>query len=301
MSPRVSIVTRTKDRPALLSRALDSIAAQTFIDWELLIINDGGDPAPVRRCVAALSEDVQKRVRQFDNPSATGRWPAANLGVRNATGEYLILHDDDDRWSPEFLARAVTYLDAHPERDGVVSRITIVWERPVDGGYEAYGTEPFVPESVAPLLMDQMRFNHFIPIAFLYRSRLHEEIGPYDERHPVVADWQFNTQVLLRGPLEYLGDEPLVYWHQRPSATGNSGNSVIAESDSHAKFDALLRDEAFRRLIDTDGTGLALYVERRLAELERSIVTRLEARNLLYRGLRALVLRYRALRGTSRR
>ncbi|WES66199.1 glycosyltransferase family A protein [Microbacter sp. GSS18] len=297
----MSIITRTKDRPVLLSRALESIAAQDFDDWEVLIVNDGGDPAAVARCVAALTDEQRARVRQFDNPAPTGRWPAANQGVREATGEYLILHDDDDRWSPAFLSRAVAYLDADPERDGVVARTTIIWERPAGEGYETFATEQFVPESVAPLLMDQMRFNHFVPIAFLYRRRLHDEIGLYDDRHPVVADWQFNTKVLLRGPLEYLDDEPLVFWHQRPSAQGTAGNSVIAESDAHARFDALLRDEAFRRLVDADGSGMALYFERRLAELERSIVSRLESRHLLYRAARAVVLRFRALRGTARR
>lgn len=301
MPPRVSIVTRTKDRPILLARALDSIASQSFSDWEVLVVNDGGDPAAVRRCIEALPAEQRGRVRQFDNPAPSGRWPAANQGVREASGEYLILHDDDDRWSPEFLERAVAYLDTNPDREGVVSRITIVWERQTDDGFESFATEPFVPESVAPLLMDQMRFNHFIPIAFLYRRSLHDTIGLYDDRHPVVADWQFNTQVLLRGPLEYLDDAPLVYWHQRPAAAGSAGNSVIAESSAHATFDALLRDEAFRALAAREGMGLALYVERRFAELERSIVTRLESRHLFYRAARAVVMKARALRGTSRR
>lgn len=300
MSPKVSIIIRTKDRPVLLSRALESICSQTFGDFEMIIVNDGGDPDAVAGCVETLSEQKRARVRRIDHRSAQGRWPAANAGVREARGELLVLHDDDDRWDPHFLEACVGYLDENPDREGIVARTTIVRERLVDGAYETLETEPFVPESITPLLMDQMRFNHFVPIGFVYRARLHDELGPYDERHPVVADWQFNTQVLLRGPLDYVSPRPLAFWHQRPSAAGVDGNSVIAEGNAHQLFDALLRDEAFRATMTSDGAGLALYLERRFEELERSLVRRMEARHLLYRVVKPVVHRIRRLRRRDR-
>ncbi|GAA1956157.1 glycosyltransferase family 2 protein [Microbacterium aquimaris] len=300
MSPRVSIITRTKDRPLLLARALSSICSQTFTDFEVIIVNDGGDPDVVSSCVQALAEPQRARIRRIDHERPHGRWPAANAGVHAARGEFLVLHDDDDSWDPRFLETCVQYLEENPERAGVVARTVIVREHLVNGEYEAFATEPFVPESVAPLLMDQMRFNHFVPIAFLYRSSLHDELGPYDERHPVVADWQFNTQVLLQGPLEYVSPRPLAFWHQRPSVAGVDGNSVIADGNSHALSDALLRDEAFRSTVTSDGTGLVLYMERRFTEFERSMVARMEARHLVYRAVKPLVLRIRRLRRRNR-
>lgn len=271
MPPRVSIVMRTQDRPLFLTRALRSVSRQTLEDWELIIVNDGGDPAMVRTLTADLADERPGRIHVIDNLAPTGRWTAANAGVSAATGEFLILHDDDDSWSPEFLARAVAYLDAHPDRNGVVSRIEIIWERRDGDALVEESRERFLPDSIAPLLMDQQQFNRFVPISFLYRRSLHDEIGLYDESLPVIGDWVFNTRVLERGPLEYLDDEPLAFWHQRPSSVGADSNSVIGARNDHDLHDALLRDAAFRAYIDANGTGEVLYIEWRLKELERSL------------------------------
>src|SRR5690606_10450298 len=142
-----------------------------------------------------------------------------------AAGEYLILHDDDDSWSSSFLEQAVSYLDENADREGVVSRIEIIWEERRGETIAELSRELFLPDSVAPLLMNQQRFNQFVPIAFLYRRSLHDQLGLYDETLPVIGDWVFNTRVLERGPLAYLPGRPQVFWHQRPSSTGVDGNS----------------------------------------------------------------------------
>lgn len=271
MPPRVSIVMRTKDRPAFLARALRSVLQQSLSDWELIIVNDGGEPRPVRGLLEAVPLPDRSRVRVIDNAIPTGRWPAANAGVRAANGEFLVLHDDDDSWSPRFLEYAVGYLESRPDRAGVVSRIEIVWERRDGDLIVEERREPFLAGSIAPLLMDQQQFNRFVPISFLYRRSLHDEIGLYDESIPVIGDWVFNNRVLERGPLEYLSDEPLVFWHQRPVATGADSNSVIGARNDHELHDALLRDAAFRSYIKANGTGATLYFEWRLKELERAL------------------------------
>lgn len=269
--PHVSIVTRTKDRPLYLERAARSVLGQTFADWELIVVNDGGDPAAVESALAAVADADPARVRIIHHETSRGRWQSANEGVRAAQGSLIVLHDDDDSWHPDFLRRGVDHLAAHPDRAGVVSRIMIVWEERRGAEIVPLRTEVFLPDSVAPLLMDQVRFNHFVPIAFLYRRSLHDKIGLYDEDFPVIADWRFNTRVLTDGVLEYLGDEPLAYWHQRASGEGADGNSVIAAHSDHALYDALLRDDAFRSVYREDVRAAALYFERRIRAVEEMI------------------------------
>lgn len=294
MPPLVSIVMRTKDRPVFVRRALRSIGSQTHADWELIIVDDGGAPGVVDAVVAESSPLVRERTRIISHPVSLGRWQAANAGVRAARGDLLVLHDDDDSWAPEFLARAAAYLHEHHERLGVVSRIEIVWEQRTGDELRELGREAFLPESVAPLLMDQQRFNQFVPIAFVYRRELHERLGLYDESLPVVGDWVFNTRVLELGALEYLDPAPLVYWHQRPSGIGVDGNSVIAASEDHRRTDALLRDEEFRRLVAREGAGAALYFERRLRETEE--LMKREFASLRKEALHPLRSAYRRLR-----
>jgi len=288
----VGIIVRTKDRPEFLRRALGSITAQTFPDWECVIVNDGGEPAPVDALVAALAPAHRARVRVLHHETARGRWKSANAGVLATTAPLLILHDDDDSWHPDFLARAVAYLDANPDRGGVVSRVEIRWEEKRTNGYETLRREVFQPHLTAPLLGDTLLFNRYVPIAFLYRRALHEELGLYDDSLPVVGDWAFNLKVLAHGALEYLDDEPLAYWHQRVGVTGTDGNSVIHASGDHTKYDALIRDEALRRYINEYGPGLALYltkfIDQRFVDVEMGIRREIRDASLISRVRRAV-------------
>ncbi|MBF0817235.1 glycosyltransferase family 2 protein [Microbacterium paludicola] len=274
--PRVAVVVRTKDRPLFLRRALGSIAAQTLVDWQCVIVNDGGDPSAVDAAIEALDEAHRGKVRAIHHEQPRGRWVSANAGVLATTAPLLVLHDDDDTWHPDFLARAVAYLDRLPERVGVVSRIEIRWEELRDGTYETVSRETFQPDLPVPTLADTLLFNRFVPIGFVYRRALHAEFGLYDERLPVIGDWNFNLRVLAKHPLDYLDDAvPYAYWHQRVGDTGDAGNSVIAARGDHAKYDALIRDEELRRHVEEHGLGLVLYltkfIDRRFVEVENGI------------------------------
>ncbi|WP_344090840.1 glycosyltransferase family 2 protein [Microbacterium deminutum] len=273
--PRVSVVVRTKNRPEFLRRALESITGQSFTLWECIIVNDGGDPVPVDQLVERLPQDHRDRIRVLHSAGSRGRWTSANAGVLAGSAPLLVLHDDDDTWHPDFLASAVAYLDDNPDRVGVVSRIEIVWEEFADGEFTEVRREPFQAHLHDPLLSDTLLFNRFVPIAFVYRRALHEELGLYDERLPVVGDWAFNLRVLSLSALEFLGDKPLVSWHQRAGTAGAGGNSVIDARDDHAKFDARIRDEALREYVGEEGLGLVLYltqfIDRRFVDIENGI------------------------------
>ncbi|GAA1984822.1 glycosyltransferase family A protein [Microbacterium pumilum] len=279
----VAVVVRTKDRPEFLRRALASITSQTLSDWECVIVNDGGKPGPVDAAVAELPAEHAARVSVIHAPASRGRWVSANAGVLATSAPLLTLHDDDDSWHPEFLARSVDYLDSHPERNGVVSRIEIRWEHQTPSGYEVVSSEIFQPDLPAPTLSDTLLFNRFVPIAFVYRRSLHEELGLYDERLPVVGDWAFNLRVLARGPVDYLGPEPYAYWHQRVGASGADGNSVISSKGEHAYYDARIRDDALREYVDANGLGLVLYltrfIDKRFVEVENGLRSEIAAMN----------------------
>ena len=297
--PRVAIIVRTKDRPRFLDRALRSISSQTLTEWECVIINDGGDPAGVDAMVARVPEAFREQVRVLHRQESHGRWASANAGVTMTTAPYLVLHDDDDSWHPSFLAEAVRYLDSEKNaaRGGVVSKIEIVWEKVEGGDYVELGREIFQPHLAAPTLGDTMLHNRFVPIGFVYRRTLHDELGLYDERLPVVGDWSFTMKVLTKGPLEYLdAKKPYAYWHQRPSSAGSDGNSVISSSTDHAAVDAQLRDEALRAWVAENGPGLPLYltkfIDQRLVDVEARIRDDIARYSLPERALRVLKAKF---------
>jgi glycosyltransferase involved in cell wall biosynthesis len=297
----VGIVVRTKDRPYFLARALRSVTAQTYSDWSIIVVNDGGDPAAVAELVTALPEAHRDKVTVLDQTTSLGRAGAANVGVRaaiDAGSSYLVLHDDDDSWAPSFLERAAAYLDEHPLAPGVVSRIEIVWEEAAGDGYRETGREIFQGHLHDPLLGDALLFNRFVPIGFLYRREVHDEIGWYDEDLPVVEDWAFNVKVLARWALHYLDSDALAFWHQRPGVEGDAGNSVTSIGAAHDKYDALVRDAALRSYVGEHGLGLVLYltkfIDRRFVEVEEGL------RRDIYSGESGVVA-YRRLRESALR
>lgn len=310
MQARVAIVLRTKDRPVFVARALRSITAQSYRRWELVIVNDGGDADTLSAVVREAGLGDDPRARTISSPASLGRWPSANLGIANTEAPLLVLHDDDDSWHPQFLERTVAYLDAHPEAPGVVSRIEIVWETMVEGEPVEQDREVFQGHLVAPLLGDTLLFNRFVPIAFLYRRTVHDEVGLYRDDLRVVGDWNFNLSVLTRWRLEYLGETPLAYWHQRRSADGVDGNSVVAERSDHGKYDALVRDDALRERISANGIGELLYltkfIDQRFNDVEAGLRAaiedvRYEASSPVRRTLRRWYAALRRATGRDRR
>ncbi len=271
---RVTIVTRTKNRPTFLARALDDIFGQTFQDFELVIVNDGGDPADVDRLTSQRAADQQARITTLHHAESVGMEAASNAGLKAGTGEFVVIHDDDDFWAPEFLARTVAYLDdpAHAAESGVMVRTEIVIEELVEGRIEPIRREIFWADMRQITLADMLKINRAVPISFLYRRSLHDAVGYYNENLPVVGDWEFHLRVLSHSRVGFLDGEPLAFWSQRPDSEGHEGNSIFSKAAEHAHYDALVRDEHLRDGVAQHGLGTMLYLTRVLAEQEELIV-----------------------------
>ena len=125
---KVAIIIRSKDRLPFLARALADIAAQTFTDWQALVINDGGDAAGVDALLAAQPPALQEKIAVLHLSQNLGRSGSAQKGLDASDGEYFALHDDDDTWHPAFLARTTAWLEAHPEAAAVAVRTEILHE-----------------------------------------------------------------------------------------------------------------------------------------------------------------------------
>lgn len=274
-SPTVAVLVRTKDRPRFLRRALANIAEQTFTDYTVCVINDGGDESATR---AILQASPLAHLLEGDAPrlmlitTGGGNMEAAwNAGLAATDSKFVAIHDDDDLWAPEFLERTVGALRAS-EALICSTRVVERYERETpEGEFEVYEERIFHDGLPGFGLQFLYRTNRTVPIGILYRRRLHELVGFYDESLPVVGDWEFNlraaavTEVLLV-------DEPLAYWSLRPEADGAEANSVQRQAE-HARFDASVRARAIRDDLQSGGRpGPYLYQAHLMADLERRVI-----------------------------
>jgi len=111
-TPRVSVISTVFNGEAYVDRAIPGILAQTFEDFEFILVDDGSDDRTpeVLRDLAARD----RRVRIF-SPGRLGAAIAYNYGVAQARGEYIARQDFDDHSYPERLRLQVAFLDAHAE------------------------------------------------------------------------------------------------------------------------------------------------------------------------------------------
>lgn len=274
-SPTVAVLVRTKDHPRFLRRALANIAEQTFTDYTVCVINDGGDESATR---AILQASPLAHLLEGDAPrlmlittSGGNMEAASNAGLAATDSKFVAIHDDDDLWAPEFLERTVGALRAS-EALICSTRVVERYERETpEGEFEVYEERIFHDGLPGFGLQFLYRTNRTVPIGILYRRRLHELVGFYDESLPVVGDWEFNlraaavTEVLLV-------DEPLAYWSLRPEADGAEANSVQRQAE-HARFDASVRARAIRDDLQSGGRpGPYLYQAHLMADLERRVI-----------------------------
>lgn len=113
-SPRVSIVLPTFNRAAFIPGAFASIAAQTFRDWELIVVDDGSTD-DTRRVVEEHAAPLSPRQVHYIARPNGGPAAARNTGIARASGEYVAFFDSDDLWTGHHLAECVEALDANRE------------------------------------------------------------------------------------------------------------------------------------------------------------------------------------------
>ncbi len=262
MAALVAVIMRTRERTALLDRAVASVCAQTFTGWQLVVVNDGGDGAAVEAVLGRHSAALTGRVTVVHNDVPRGRAAALNQGVKASSSDLLAVHDDDDTWHPEFLQRTVAHLNATADA-AVAVRTEIVWEHIEGGRVTELGREIFCPDVRAFTLSDMLLHNRTVPISVLYRRAVHAEVGWYREDLPVTEDWELLLRLAMtEHTLGFIDGQALAFWHQRRAATGTLANSIIACGAAHQDMDALVRDQALRDYAREHGLGELLYLTR---------------------------------------
>ena len=243
----VAIITRTKNRPLLLKRAAQSVASQTHKDYTWVVVNDGGDINDVLSVIQASHIDPTKIII-CSNKESTGMEAASNIGIRNSKAEFIVIHDDDDSWHPKFLERSVDFLSGNRDvYGGVISKTTYISEAIDDQTVVEHGRWPYNDWIKNIQIAEMAVGNLFAPIAFLFKRSYYDDIEGFDERLPVLGDWDFNLRYLMKTDIGIL-PEPLAFYHHRDqgAVAQTYSNSVIGGLDRHAEYNSIVRNKYIR-------------------------------------------------------
>jgi glycosyltransferase involved in cell wall biosynthesis len=178
-TPGVTVVLPSRDRPALLQRALSCALGQEGVELEVIVVDDGSAPMLDGR-VEGLRDP---RVTLVRHAVSRGVASARNTGIACAARPLVAFLDDDDVWAPSKLARQVAALES---TGAGFSYTGMVW---LDGDLRRYGE--YHPVAAARL-RDDLRVANAIgsPSAVVARTDLVRAVGGFDERLSVLADWE---------------------------------------------------------------------------------------------------------------
>jgi glycosyltransferase involved in cell wall biosynthesis len=282
----VAVVIRTKDRPLLLRRALRSVIEQSFDDWQIILVNDGGAKGPVDDTVAAHAEQLQNRISTIHHDRPKGMEAASNVGVAASRSDYLAIHDDDDSWHQDFLRETVEFMRRSKVAGlgGVVSRTLRIVERIDADQVIELRREPFNEWLNAVTLYRMLSGNSFPNLSFLFERSAYDKVGGFREDLPVLGDWEFNIRFLQSYDIGVI-PKALAYYHHRVTTQGGSyGNTVISGLHMHQYYDAALQNEWLRADLAKGKLGIGLLTA--LARSQELALTSLRRRETLFSYLK---------------
>lgn len=193
MNHTISLISTVYNRAPFLGHAIDSVLAQTYGNFELLIWDDGSTDGSLEIAQAYAQQD--ERIRVFAAPHQ-GRSAALQAVHAEATGDYLGWIDSDDALSPTALEETVTVLKAKPQVGMVYTDYHVM---DAQGHLKQKGVRCQIPYSPERLLQDFMTF-HFR----LIRRTAFEAVGGIDVSIPVAVDYDLCLRLSEVTKIEHL-------------------------------------------------------------------------------------------------
>lgn len=260
-TPKVTVVITTYNRSGLLPRAVDSVLAQTYTDYEVIIVDD---------CSSDDTQDViagfdDPRIRSFRHDRNMGQSAAQNTGILNAKGEYVAFLDDDDEYLPVNLEARVHRMEKASPEVGLVYG----WKDEVDDS-----TGEVRPNSRHMLEGDL--FEHLLALKYLastpdimVRKSIALEIDSFDERLGAGEDFLFVAQVAQRSHIAVV-PEVIANFH--------SGHGHARKTDLTVEGD-LRRYRFFRIYMSVFAEELGKRPKVKASVLRRSAMAEFRCRN----------------------
>lgn len=215
--PRVSVIVPAFDAAATVEETLQSVVAQTFDDWEVVLTDDGS-----RDGTAELAGAVDPRVRVLPAGRSGGPARARNLAISQARGELLAFLDADDLWLPDYLGSQTETFDVAQSASGSVGVVACDARLLGPGGLQrgTYRDHAPFPE---PLTLARLLESNPVFISALSPRAVVEKVGGFDPLATFGAeDHNLWIKIMERGYR--------IVYNPRPVAVYRVGASSMSSS-----------------------------------------------------------------------
>ena len=186
---KVSVIIPTYNRADLLTMTVDSVLAQTYKNYEIIIVDDGSTDHTKEIIKPYLSKSNIRYIYQENRKQAAAR----NNGIRNSAGEFISFLDSDDLWRPEKLELQVKVLEEHPEVGLVYSNQSLMLDVSSE---DQIRYSPGVLKS-GDIFKDLLRRKFYCSTSsLLVRKSVLDDVGSFDESlRNSLEDWELTLRI----------------------------------------------------------------------------------------------------------
>lgn len=232
-APKVSVIIPAYNIASYIAEALDSVLAQTFRDFEIIVINDGSpDTARFEKALRPFMDEIV-----YLKHKNVGVGPARNVAIEHSRGSLLAFLDGDDVWLPEFLASQVNFLEAN-DYDLVYADAYLFGGSVLDGRTFMQDA-PSAGEANFESLLD-MRCNVVLSGSVARREAV-SDAGMFEPKDVRAQDFNLWLRMAHRGSrIGYQTKALLKYRVRRESLSGNQVQRVEREIDAYERICAMI-------------------------------------------------------------
>ena len=195
-TPLISIILPTFNRKGYIGECIDSVLAQTFRDFELIIVDDGSTDNTFGMLKTYLPDVIL--IRQKNRGVSAAR----NTGLAAARGKYIAFLDSDDLWLPQKISCQIEFFNTHPRAQ--ICQTEEIWVR--NGVRVNPGKRHKKPSGM--IFEPSLALCLVSPSAVMLHKSLLEKIGTFDEGLPACEDYDLWLRISCQYPI-YLLDRPL--------------------------------------------------------------------------------------------
>ena len=232
--PRVSVVIPAYNVAGYIAEAIDSVLAQTFQDFEIIVVNDGSPDTEALDAVLAPYGTRVRCVRKTNGGLASAR----NAGIAAARSDLIAFLDGDDLWEPQCLSSQLALLELEPSAAAVFPDAVYFGETSL-AGKRVSEIAPYERGRVTIEAVLKGRSN--LCYSCLARCEAIEAAGGYDASLRRIEDWDLYLRLLLRGETILVNPQPLLRYRRRDNSL--SANDIVmrrAALDVLAKIEKLI-------------------------------------------------------------
>ena len=203
----VSILMCTYNREQYLKRAIDSVIAQTYTEWELIIVDDGSTDNTEQ----LVSSYPDPRIRYIKMDKNRFYCYAANYGLQNCRGDYVAFQNSDDEWLSDKLEKQMRFMEEHTEAGACFTEVTLIDNEGNDLSERCLPMEKLFENHYE----DQKDWMHFFlhkgncvchPSA-LVRKKVMDEVGGFNLMYCQLADFDLWVRIVTEHPIYVLPEK----------------------------------------------------------------------------------------------